>query len=420
MCLLKEKGETMISSKTKGSVLKKWLCVILVLVLTALPLSPAAGAAGSTEAKANYPYVFVAGYAGWGHYDKINETFQYWGMRSGDLLKYLNGQGFECYAASVDPVGSAWDRACELYAQLTGTVVDYGRVHSALYKHSRFGTDYSKDPLITGWGSKDANGNIEKVNFVAHSFGGATVRLLAQLLAKGSPEERSGTVQGTVSSLFTGGKPDWIYSITTVASPHNGTTVYNLAIPLKSLFPSGSTKIVGSPTSVNFAVYNYVKNLSKLLNNGISEDTGAYDLSLDGAAKLNKMLTISDQIYYFSFPTDATAPACLPNKRIPDTKLTDIVFLPTCLYMSRSTGVTAGGIVYDKTWLNNDGIVNTVSAKAPKDEPQQIFDANSITKGTWNIMKTFKGDHASITGGVIRAVNIDPFYLAQLNLINSL
>lgn len=401
-------------TKTTVSTLKKLISCLLVLLLLTIMVSPVTSAKNETQKGTNYPYIFVAGYAGWGHYDKMNETFQYWGMRSGDLLKYLNLQGFKCYAASVDPVGSAWDRACELYAQLTGGVVDYGEVHSALNNHNRFGTDYIKCPLITGWGAT------QKVNFVAHSFGGATVRLLAQLLANGSPEEMNGTAQGSVSSLFTGGNTNWIYSITTVASPHNGTTVLNLTEPLKSLFPAGNTKIVGSPISTNFAVYNYLKNMSKLLNNGIGEDSGAYDLSLDGAAQLNKKLSISDQIYYFSFPTDATAPACLSNKRMPDTKLADIVFWPTCLYMSRTTGVTGGGIVFDKNWLNNDGIVNTFSARAPKNEAQKIFDANSIKKGTWNIMNTFKGDHASITGGIIRAVNIDPFYLAQLTLINSL
>jgi hypothetical protein len=39
----------------------------------------------------------------------------YWGMRGGDLIAYLNEKGFESYAASVSPFGSAWDRACELY-----------------------------------------------------------------------------------------------------------------------------------------------------------------------------------------------------------------------------------------------------------------------------------------------------------------
>lgn len=399
---------------------KKMFCVFLAAAVISLSVSPLTGAAGREDTGTNYPYVFVAGYAGWGQYDKINETFQYWGMRSGDLLKYLNSQGFECYASSVDPVGSAWDRACELYAQLTGGIVDYGEAHAARYKHERFGTDYSKSPLISGWGASNGNSDFKKVNFVCHSFGGATVRLLAQLLATGSQEEMNKTAQGAVSALFVGGKADWIYSITTVASPHNGTTVANLAMPLKSLFPAGNTKIVGSPISTSFAVYNYLKSMSKLLNNGIGEDTGAYDLSLDGAAKLNSKLTASDDIYYFSFPTDATAPARFSNKRIPDIKLADIVFLPTCLYLSRTTGITEGGIAFDRVWLNNDGIVNTVSAKAPKDEPQKIFDESSIIKGTWNIMKTFNGDHASITGGVIRAVNINPFYLAQMNLINSL
>jgi len=36
------------------------------------------------------------------------------------------------YAASVAPNGSAWDRACELYAQLSGTRVDYGKAHTAV------------------------------------------------------------------------------------------------------------------------------------------------------------------------------------------------------------------------------------------------------------------------------------------------
>ncbi|MEI6578285.1 MAG: hypothetical protein WCN92_02335 [Eubacteriales bacterium] len=228
----------MVCLKTKALMPKNLLSLLLVLTLSFLIASPLASAKGMTLTGTNYPTVFVAGYAGWGQYDKINESFQYWGMQSGDLVKYLNTQGFESYAASIDPVGSAWDRACELYAQLTGTVVDYGQVHSAFYKHSRFGTDYSKCPLITGWGEKDANGSIKKVNFVGHSFGGATVRLLAQLLANGSFEELNGTRQSAVSSLFTGGKPDWIHSITTVASPHNGTTVVNIAIPLQSLFSS--------------------------------------------------------------------------------------------------------------------------------------------------------------------------------------
>ena len=32
----------------------------------------------------------------------------YWGMFGGDLMTYLRGRGFSCYAASVSPEGSAW------------------------------------------------------------------------------------------------------------------------------------------------------------------------------------------------------------------------------------------------------------------------------------------------------------------------
>lgn len=403
----------MISSKTRVSVLKKWLCVILVLVLTAMPLSTAAGAVGST-AKTNYPTVFVAGYAGWGQYDKMNESFQYWGMRNGDLVAYLNTQGFECYAASVDPVGSAWDRACELYAQLTGTVVDYGQVHSTLSKHARFGTDYTNNPLFTGWGST------KKVNFMAHSFGGATVRLLSELLANGAQVEVNGTTTGVVSGLFSGGKTDWIYSITTLASPHNGTTMTNLSKAVSFLLPKDPTKIVGVSNESSVAIFNYITNLSKLFTNGIGTDTGVYDLSLDGAAKLNTKLSAKNNIYYFSVPTDSTTSVFLSKNRVASVKLSDAVFWPTAAYIGSTTGVTAGGIVFDKSWFNNDGIVNTISCRAPKNEAQKAFDVNSIAPGIWNIMNTFYGDHASITGGVMSKTDINSFYLTQMRLINSL
>ena len=66
-------------------------------------------------------------------------------------MKKLNKEGFHAYDASVAPHGSAWDRACELYAQLTGSVTDYGAEHSARCGHPRYGRDFSKDPLIPQW-----------------------------------------------------------------------------------------------------------------------------------------------------------------------------------------------------------------------------------------------------------------------------
>ena len=120
----------------------------------------------------------------------------YWGMFTGDLMKYLRSQGFSCYAASVSPEGSAWDRACELYAQLTGTVTDYGKAHSEQYGHERFGPDFTGIPLIPDWD------NGKKLVLLGHSFGGATIRLFSEILADGDQAEREVAAPGDLSPFF--------------------------------------------------------------------------------------------------------------------------------------------------------------------------------------------------------------------------
>ena len=103
-------------------------------------------------------------------------------MFGGDAIKYFNKQGFNCYAASVAPHYSAWDRACELYAQLTGTKVDYGEAHSKAMGHERYGEDFTGRALIPSFSATD------KINLVGHSFGGATIRLFAEIMANGSED----------------------------------------------------------------------------------------------------------------------------------------------------------------------------------------------------------------------------------------
>lgn len=119
-------------------------------------------------------YVFIHGTAGWGSYDKRYEKMPYWGMRGGDLITYLNEKGFDSYAASVSPFGSAWDRACELYAQLFGKKVDYGSCHSKAFGHERFGRDYTECPLIRDLADDT------KLVLIGHSFGGTTARMFAE------------------------------------------------------------------------------------------------------------------------------------------------------------------------------------------------------------------------------------------------
>ena len=237
-----------------------------------------------------YANVFVHGLAGWGSYEWYDDFMPYWGMFGGDLMQYLNARGFECYSASVDPTGSAWDRACELYAQLTGTVTDYGEEHSKRCRHARYGEDFSSDPLIDEWSAE------EKINLLGHSFGGATVRLLAELMANGSEAERKASGDD-VSDLFTGGKGDWIYSVTALAAPHNGTTAYLIreAI-LKDINATAEERAVIAMLTVATAPH---------LDRALS-DSAEYDMDIDHAMAMNKNISTLENVYYFSYPCSVT------------------------------------------------------------------------------------------------------------------
>lgn len=398
--------------------MKKVICILIAAVLFAVP---AASLVSAEEGPERYPFVFVSGFAGWGQYeDALNEALPYWGRLNGDLMAQLNAAGFESYAASVDPVASAWDRACELYAQLTGAVVDYGLVHSEKYGHERFGTDFTQNPLLTGW--DDGSGKRTKINLIGHSFGGATIRLFAQLMAEGCEAEKEGTPEGELSGLFTGGKAGLIFSVTTLAAPHNGTTLSILNKPIKTLYSLSAIEYTQRRlTGIQLgATLDYIRGIGDIAMLVRDPDTGVLDLNPDGAAELNKTITTIPGIYYFSVPTDATAKNALLGNRLPDIKTADPGLWLPIMFLGSTTGKTAGGIVYDQSWLYNDGVVNTVSTVAPFGQPQQKFEQSNISPGIWNIMVTFKGDHAAIIGGLTKKVDVTAFYINQLSMIDAL
>ena len=348
--------------------------------------------------KTNYAYVFVHGLSGWGSYDPVYKLMPYWGMLGGDLMEYLNKKGFHTCAASVAPTDSAWDRACELYAQLTGTRVDYGKAHSEHYGHERYGTDFTGRALIPAFSSKD------KINLLGHSFGGATVRMFASMMANGSAEEKKATPKKELSPYFAGGKADWIYSVTTLAAPHNGTTAYVHE---------------GDPKEEQSLLQKMMDKFQKEPDR-IESDTADYDMTIDHALALNKTLPISNSTYYFSF-------ACSSTKKQADgtyaaiNSTTEPMFRSSANRIGKLKGVTEGGFVFDESWRENDGLVNTISAKAPIGQPQQAYNAEKVTCGVWNVMPVYAGDHMSLEGGFMINVNdIKPLYVEHLSMINSL
>lgn len=356
--------------------------------------------------KTNYTYVFVHGLSGWGSYDKQYKLMPYWGMFGGDNMKYLNKQSFNCVAASVSPTYSAWDRACELYAQLTGTRVDYGEVHSKEMGHDRYGEDYTGRALIDNFSSKD------KINLVGHSFGGATIRLFAELMANGNEEEIK--VSGSdVSPLFKGGKADWIYSITTLAAPTNGTTAY---------YSEGAVDPEPA-TGINKKIED---SLAKAMGKATDEegtrsekDYASYDMLIDNALKMNEKIETLPNVYYFSIPCSSTKDSGKGYQSV-DNDITDMMFRRSARLIGNHTFTTPGGYVIDDKWLENDGLVNTYSARAPFDAPQKDLDKNNIEKGVWQIFPTFKGDHMSIQGGLFKTVDVKNYYVDFMCMINEL
>ncbi len=347
-------------------------------------------------------FIFVHGLSGWGSYDKQYQKMPYWGMRKGDLMGKLRQDGFQCYSGSVSPHGSCYDRACELYGQLAGKRVDYGKKHSERYGHPQYGTDF------TGRGLIDKLDEDTRLVLIGHSFGGATIRTFAHIIDKGVPEE-----DGT-SDFFNGGHAKNVFAVVCIASPHNGTTAYDMYED-----PEFDITAVKPSLKERFA-----SNLMGKANSGdreklIADDCAAYDMHIDNALKINQTLSLNDDTYYFSQPCSITV-LQKDGTHYPIEKETEIMFTKSSKLMGRYEGKTAGGFVVDKNWRENDGLVNTVSAAYPFYQPHKIFDPADIEKGTWNVFETYHGDHMSLQGGMIHVHDIYPYYRKLVEMISSL
>ena len=356
--------------------------------------------------KEKLTYIFVHGLSGWGSYDETYRRMPYWGMRGGDLMEYLREQGYSCYAASVAPTGSAWDRACELYAQIAGTRVDYGLAHSSKYGHDQFGRDFTGDALIPEW---DEN---TKLVLLGHSFGGVTARLFAELMANGDQTEKE-TGIADLSPLFSGGMGDRIHSIVTLAAPTNGTTAYDM-------FRDPAFK------ADNVRVPWWSKPMSSMMSRGTrsdadgrdERDTAGYDMHIDRALVINSHIRTMPEVYYFAVPCSFTIKQKDGTHR-PKKGMEPLFVMRSC-QIGAYTGATNGGTVIGEEWMENDGLVNTVSSMAPMGAPSKPLERGRIEPGIWNVLPTFDGDHMALQGGLTKKHDIKGFYTDLLGMINSL
>ena len=406
--------------------------VMAMCLAVAMAMSFAvAGHAESAEKKDCPPIVFVHGLGGWGQGAWLNVAVPHWGMRADNVRKELTRRGYEAYAVSVGPVSSVWDRACELYAQLTGTRVDYGAAHAKAHGHDRYGKTFRK-PLVKGWNAENP------VALVGHSFGGATSRLFTQLCEEGSKAERDAK-QSDMSPLFSGDLGGRVIAVVTLGSPHNGSTASEPY--LSEGGDSADGGIAGQMMGILRAgmVVPLVERIYpfRLGHFGLAardfyrkpistwkeseafleqKDSAGYDLTVDGAKEVNKGIKCQPNVYYFSFYADATEPDAEGN-RVPKDFVWDM-FKDTSTAMGkrRPAFTTPGGVRIDDEWLPNDGLVNVISGRYPFAEPHKDYNSSAIERGVWQVMPVVTNfDHIDF-GGSMQKGGADGFLEFHLNI----
>ena len=433
---------------------KKFLCLLLALVMAGSLLLLPAAAANTQSGATRYPTVYVHGLMGWGEHDQIYSAVPYWGL-STDLMPYMTSKGYESYAASVGPLSSAWDRACELYAQLTGTTVDYGAAHAAEYGHARYGVTYDK-PLFEGWSAD------KKINLVGHSFGGATTRLFLEILTNGCPEEVAAAKAAGVepSPFFLGGKGGWVHSLTAIAAPHNGTTFIesnsdftkfaaDLTTAAAKALGLSSLKGVYDFQLDQFGIRKddnetFSQALDRVLKSDfLSHNDNAFlDLTIDKSLEINKGIEIQPNVYYFSYAGDQTSTDPLTGNHYPTVSAIPsngmcALMMPGSVNMGKYYDkYTAGGIYIDQSWLPNDGLVNTVSALYPTTTDKNTteclkrdgtqgwvnYDGYSdiaFQPGIWYVMPVTRADHMQFVGGIANKSIIET-HLFYRNLMDDI
>lgn len=349
----------------------------------------------------NYPIVMVHGLFGWGN----NELYgiNYWGGKN-SLKDLLTKNGYKVFTPTIGSVSSNWDRACELYAYLKGGTVDYGEFHSKKYGHARYGRTYPG--VYPELGTSDANG-LKKVHLIGHSMGGETIRLLAQLLENGDPDEINYN-KTNISPLFTGNH-HWIDSITTIATPHDGSQEDEMQDSLEpfaheffAAMASNAGIVNSSNPCFDFRLdqwglkkesnESYKNYYSRVFNSNLwkeTKDLSIWDLSQEGAQQLNSWVRAQKDIYYFSISCVDTHKDLFTDHQIPNVNMNPLL-LKSSTFMGQYTNFSPNKVQVDSSWWRNDGIVSVRSAIGPHEgSNDEIVSYNpNITpqKGVWNYM----------------------------------
>ena len=361
------------------------------------------------------PIILIHGFLGWGRDEMAG--YYYWGGRM-DLETKLKNAGFEVYTVSVGPISPSWDRAIETFYQIKGGQVDYGNDKAKKYDIIQKPLNKTYDGLYPKWDEK------HPVHILSHSQGGQTARMLELLLKE--------SYAGEGSPLLSIGHEGWIKSITTISTPHNGTTLvpimldfFPFAMSLAPWFGSVDNKTINKLYNFDLEHWRLERGddesfddfFLRLKNSPISESKNlcSWELSPEGAKEFNQLYEEDESVYYFSFSTYSTKAKNNSTFHKPDSGMS-VHLWPSGILMGQYNNVI------DSSWYENDGVVNTVSMSHPFDAEMVIFNGNSVT-GIWQSVNRLKMDHQTVIGhGVFKKQHetIFALYKQHCGLLSSL
>lgn len=376
-----------------------------------------------TEKVNKYPIVLVHGFFGYGRNDKKNDY--YWGREYGDIEQIFKKAGFNVMTAVVSPFSSNWHRACELYAYIKGGRVDYGAKKSKELGHERYGREF--EGIYKDWD------NDHPIHIIAHSQGGQTSRLLSHFLEYGDDTEKNSTTDH--SELFDGNKGKSLISLTTLATPHDGTTAvtnidkitknntYKL-IPFLALLNMDAKKQLldyqleywSLKRKNGESLFKYLNRIEKNKAFKRKEGFALYDLSPEGAAKLNGYIKDSPNTYYLSVALKASNITFSRYKYSYNIDVLNVIepsSLKGCKDVFRGVQISNNKYIKENGFLyfDSDGVVNTYSATGPHINSNSIIlttdNNDTLEKGKWNNLKTIEASHSQIIGSKIGYNNID-------------
>ena len=277
--------------------------------------------------------------------------------------------------ASVGPVSSPHDRACELAAQLKGVRVDYGEVHSTAHDHARFGRDYRDRALWPDWDEA------HPLHMVGHSLGASTIRALQDLLAR--------------DFWGWGSSEKWIASISSISGPLNGSTaVYYFGADLKTglipksagitpllrlleLYTADTSQVLDNFYDFDLDHWGFSRRpgedlLSYLRRAGKStflwgSDNAFYSASLQSSYRDNGRWATFANTYYFSYVSEKTFRYRPRGYFYPSPLMMAILQLPAWYIGHKQFEVPPypDNSFTSADWWENDGLVPTFSQQYP-------------------------------------------------------